>query len=108
MERVATNGGFMVEILLELAAGLPINLRQSASFWSAPALWRFDHGRELIDGRNLAPRVIIMGGQSARGLAHSKTLPRRFTFMAPMREPKTAHAANEDLCSAMLNLADSA
>ena len=27
----------------------------SARFWTAPVLWRFDHASEMDDGRNLAP-----------------------------------------------------
>jgi hypothetical protein len=28
---------------------------KSARSWTAPVLWRFDHTREVDDGRNLAP-----------------------------------------------------
>ncbi len=55
-----------------------MNRRTAARSWSAPVLWRFDHGREQIDGRDLAPGVINTRDKSARGLAHSKTLPRPF------------------------------
>ncbi len=52
---------------------LPMNRRWAASFWTAAVLWRFDNGREQIDGRNLAPGVSNIGSKSARGLAQSKS-----------------------------------
>ena len=63
-----------------------MNLRRSARLWTAPVLWRFDNGREQIDGRNLAPVVRHFGHQNARGLAHSKTLARGRRFRGSMRD----------------------
>ncbi len=64
--------------------------RSSGRSWSAPVLWRFDHRRAQIDGRNLAPGVINFGSQSAPDWsgAHSKTLPRTFGFKVPNRGGK--------------------
>src|SRR5579859_7268216 len=56
---------------------LPMNRRLAARSWSAPVPWRFRSPRTL---------------NSARGLAHSKTLPR---FLVPMHAKNRKEAAHE-------------
>ncbi len=62
-----------------------MNRRTAARSWSAPVLWRFDYGREQIDGQTFGPGVINTRDKSARGLAHSTTLARGRRFKGSKR-----------------------